>query len=304
MRNTLSRKTALLAILIVAVIGGGMPTFVKISLQSILPLNFIFIRFFISLIFLTPLLLKQRIKFDLKLLKVFLVSLLATANVVLFTFGITSTTAISSQVLYSTVPIFAALLSYLILKSKISSNKILGIVVGFVGTIVIVLLPFFGGSQLFSGNIIGNIAILTAVISFSAYTVLSKRLQETYSPSFLTLMFTLTTVIVMSVLAVIETANNIGWWASVTPAAILGLLYVSLLGTVIYYFLYQYAIKKGTPVIASMVFYLQPLTAYGWAAIILGERITTPFLIGATLVLIGAKIATNSKKEKKDGSVY
>ena len=72
--------------------------------------------------------------------------------------------------------------------------------------------------------------------------------------------------------------------------------YVALLGTGSFYFLYQYAIEAGSPVIASMIFYLAPVTAFGWAFFILGERLTTAIVVGAILVLSGAWLVSGSNR--------
>lgn len=283
---------ALVAILSAAILGGGLPTMSKIGLREIPPFSFIFTRFVLSLLFLSPIFFKERPKLTRATLPVILVSLLATANIVFFTFGIRKTTATTAQMLYAAVPILAAIGSYLLIKERFSSRKISGIALGLGGMLLIVLLPVINRATAIGGNLIGNLMILVGVASFSIYSVLSKTLQKTYSPQFLTLAFSLTTAAVSLAIAIAETASQPSWWTGISLGAWLAVAYVGVIGTAVYYLLYQYAIKTGTPVIASMTFYLQPIATYLWSAILLSERITLSFAIGAIFVLTGAWLAT------------
>jgi len=54
-------------------------------------------------------------------------------------------------------------------------------------------------------------------------------------------------------------------------------------------------LKFGTPLIASMTLYLQPITTVIWAFFILGEVVNTQFIIGGALALAGAWLVSSSK---------
>ena len=163
---------------------------------------------------------------------------------------------------------------------------------GFLGIGAIIFLPILRSSKLQMGNFTGNIIIFLAVISFSIYTVLSKPLQKKYSPLYITAIFAFTCIISQSLLSVPEVASGIHWWTSVSFAAVVSLLYVSIGGTIIYYTLYQYAIKHGSPLIASMTMYLQPVATYIWASVVLQEKISMEFIVGAILAFIGVWLTT------------
>lgn len=293
------QKLALIAIVAAALLGGGTPTFSKIGLKEIPPLSFIFIRFGLSLIFLSPLLIKNRHKLGKEAVPVYLLSLLATVNVILFTFGVRRTTATISQMLYAAVPIIAAVLSYILIKEKITLKKASGIMLGLIGMSLIVFLPVLTQSSKFSGDLIGNLMIFAGAISFSAYMVLSKNLQKKFSPSFLTIVFLLTTTLISGLLALAETMTDPGLWAQISINAWLAVAYVAIMGTALYYLLFQYAIKHGSPVSASMTLYLQPAAAFGWAALLLAERLTTTLVIGGILALSGAWLTTQASGKLK-----
>lgn len=295
MDRAANHRLAFLAILIAAILGGGIPVFSKIALLEIPPLSYTSLRFTLSLIFVLPLFLREKPTITKSSLKIVALSFLATLNVVFFAYGVRLTSAGAAQVLYTSAPIIAVVLSYLLLKERLGGRKVLGVLVGFIGTSLVIGLPALHTGSLFAGALMGNLIIFTAVISFTTYSVLSKKFQKKYTPIYLTTFFILTAVFTSTILSAGELSSNPGWWNNVGKQSLFSVAYVGILGTSVYYVLYQYAIKYGSPVIASTVLYLQPIATFFWAAILLGERLTTPFIFGAALALLGAWLTTRAK---------
>ena len=283
---------ALISIILAAICGGGFAVFTKIGLRQIPPFSFTFFRFFIASICMIPFVLREKQKIDKNILKVILLSFLGVANVTLFAFGVKLTTATISQMLYAIVPVIAAIFSYLVLKERISSKKIIGIFSGLVGILTLVLLPIIGKTSSFTGNLSGNLIILTAVLCFALYTVLSKRFHKHYSPLTLTFIFSLTTAIVLSPFLIRDYLTNPIWFYRLSTFSWFSIFYAGVFGGVVYYLLYQYSIKHGTPIIASMTMYLQPLLTFLWAFFLLSERLTIGIIIGGLLAIGGAWMVT------------
>ncbi len=283
---------SLMIIILAAVIGGGVPVLGKIALHQIPPLSFTLIRFFLASIFMVPLFLKSKPKLDKYFLNAFLISILAVLNVVFFAYGIRLTDATISQMLYTSVPIIAVIFSILVLKERLTKQKITGVLLGFVGALLIVISPIIIKGQSDQMSFLGNIIICLAVFSFSLYTVLSKSVQKHLSPIQLTSMFVILTTLIMIPLSLTEVSSYPNWWQSLSLQSILSTMYVGIAGTFIYYSLYQYAIKHGSPVIASMTLYLQPIATYFWAYFLLGEKLNLYFILGAILVFLGAWVIT------------
>jgi drug/metabolite transporter (DMT)-like permease len=295
MKNRLSIRLAVVAVLLGAITGGGNPVFVKIALKEIPVFAFNFLRFFISLILIFPLFLREKPKISKDVYKIALLSLLGVVNITLFAFGVRLTTATISQVIYAIVPIVAGILSYLFLSEKIGLNKILGILLGFVGAILIVLLPIIGNPSALKGNLLGNVIIFVAMFAWAAYTVFSKKFHGKYSPIYLNTFFILTAAIIEFFPAIPDFSPTNPWWQHLSSSAIFSLLFVSALGTVATYIFYQYAIKHGTPLIASMSLYIQPIVTFSFASVILGERLTLGLIIGAILIFLGIWRVTKNR---------
>lgn len=283
---------ALISVVLAAIFGGGIAVFAKIGLKQIPPFSFTFFRFFIASICMLPFVLREKQQIDKNILKVILLSLLAVANVTLFAFGVRLTTAIVSQMLYAIVPVIAAIFSYILLKEKLNSKKLLGIFSGLIGVLILILLPMLGKSTSFSGSFLGNLIVLLAVFCFTLYTVLSKRLHKLYSPLTMTFIFGLTTTIILSPLFIRDYLANPNWLYHLSLFSIFSTLYVGIFGGAVYYLLYQYAIKHGTPLIASMTMYLQPTATFLWAFFLLSERLTPGIIIGGLLAIGGAWMVT------------
>ena len=289
-------------IILAAVVGGGVGAIAKVSLREIPPLSFTLLRFLLTTGILLPFIVRSGKRlYGGNLKKIIPVSLLAAANIVLFIFGVERTTATAAQTLYAGVPLIAGIFSYFLLRERIYQRKLFGLAIGFVGVLVIVLLPILERHTAFSGDMLGNALIFAGVSSFAFYSVLSKQFQKTYSPLELTAFFVLATTAVQLLLEPLDVVHHYGWWNDISVKTILGVFYVGVLGTGFYYLIYQYAIARTTPVVASMTLYLQPVFAFLWAAVLLGEKITAGFVIGAALTFIGVMLVTNfGRPENKD----
>lgn len=279
-------RLALLTVLLSAILGGGLNPFIKIGLKEIPPMSYSFFRFLIALIVIYPFFLKSR--YSLKsILRIIPFSLLGTLNIVLFVLGLRYTTAVASQLLYLSVPVMVSIFSFLIFKEKIKVVKIFGILLGLSGALFLV----FQKSSLefsFKDNLIGNILIWSATLSYALYVIFSKKIQKIHSPVQITTSFCLTTVSVTLFFSILEVASGSNWWTNVTISSVSSLLYVGLLGTAGYYLLQQYAVKHSNSLVSSMTLYIQPVFTYMWSSLLLGEVLTGNLMIAAAMIFTGA----------------
>ncbi len=282
-----NKNKIILLILFVGLIGGAASTFGKIALKEVSPVVFNFLRFTVAAVALIPFLIQTSPAINNKK-RLILISLFATGNVMFFVFGLKFTTATISQTLYAGGPMIAGVLSYFILKDRITLKKVLGIIIGFVGTSLIIFGPVINSSSVWNGTIIGNILLFLGVTSFSLYTVLSKKYNDGYSPMALIKYFIFTTLFIQTILVFFSGfKNEIASIVHISSLAWFCIVFVGLVSTILYYFLYQYILKSATPVLASMTLYLQPLSGILWARILLGEKFTTIFAIGGVLIFAG-----------------
>lgn len=286
------RTKTFLSIFSRAFLTGATGPVTKIGISEIPPLSFAFIRFLLGSFLLLPFFLTKRKNAIKIILGLTPVSLLATGNIILFVLGVKLTTATIAQVLYAGIPILATFFLYFFWNEKVSRQRLLGILVGFIGVTVIVLLPILEKGAQFSGNILGNLLIMTGVVLSSLYEIFCKKLQKTYSPYLITNGFVFVSTVALLPLFVLDLIFTGGWWSNVTAKGVASIVYITIFTTIIGYLLHQYALKHGGVVFASMFYYLFPIFAYITSFILLGEKLTLGLIIGGALALLGIFLTT------------
>jgi drug/metabolite transporter (DMT)-like permease len=159
------------------------------------------------------------------------------------------------------------------------------------GVIFIVVLPLFQ-KGIKTGDLTGNLLVLIATFMWAIYGILSKRIIEKgFSPiSVATVSFIISTILFLIISPFVAKSNFIIPLFNITNLFLL--LILGGFATVGSYLLIQWAIKYTSATIASLNHYLQPIFVIVLAALILGEKVTIEFLMGAVLVFAGVFIAT------------
>ena len=283
-------------LIIIAAIGGGSNApFAKVALGAFQPFTIVFMRFLIASLALLPLI-RRRGELNLRVMRELLpVALIGSLNPILLFIAMQFTQASVAPLIYAAVPLMTALYLHFFRRRKIATGKVLGIVLGFTGVAVIILLPLLQQGGIDFRRFGGNLLILGAAIAFMMYGILSsdkqQRLQIT--PLALTYSFVLVTMLLCIPFAIFEVIRWPLEPATIRASHILATFGTGLLGTAIFYMAYQKAIQLASEVTASLFTYLQPIATIIFAVILVGESITLPFVIGGTLAVIGAGIATN-----------
>lgn len=290
---------ALLAIIFTSIVGAGTGVLTKIAVKEIPPFSFTFLRFLFASLCMLPLFINNKPSYHKNLYKVILFSLFLSTNVILFPIGVSLTTATIAATLYVFAPVIVAIISYFLLHERFAAQKVAGIILGFIGTLIIILLPVLAKGSPFSGSITGNLIIFAAVVGTALYTVLSKPFQKNYTPQQLTSVFIFTTLILLALPAYSDFSFHPKWWLDLSSISIWSTVYTGTLGTVGWYLIYQYAIKHGSPLIASLTLYLQPVFVFLLANPLLGERLNASFILGAVLAFVGVFFVIQSKQHRK-----
>ncbi len=286
------KTLALLAVFLASILGSAVVPLIKIGLQTIPPFTFTLLRFAIALIFILPFFLREKPKLK-NILEVSPVVILSTVNIVLFILAVRFIPANIGTLIYVTTPIIVSIFSYLLLKEKVTFNKILGILMGFVGSLIL----FFSTTVVgFSSreNLTGILMIFAGSVLYSFHLIFSKRLQKKYSPVYITSVFNLVTVVVSLLFLPTELKMLSSARFDISTLSIGAILYVGAIGTSLYYLLGQQAVKHGSPIFSSLILYVQvPFTAIA-SGLIIGEEVTPNFWIAATLIVIGSVLVSKS----------
>lgn len=289
-------QKSLLLITFVAFLGASNGAAIKWGAKDIPGVGFASGRMAIAFIGLLPIIISKRIWRLKQKSKLFGFSLFATGNVLFFIIGIKLTSISISAALYTAVPLLTVLLSRLVYQEKITPQKLLGIVIGLIGTCIVILTPVLTKSGIGTGSLYGNLLIVIGVLFFSLHTTFSKLIQKSFSSTNLTVGFATTACIVLLPLTIWQVeADN--WLSGITGDGILALLYSGLVGTIGFYFMFQYAVRHTSPLITSLSMYLQPIFAVILGVLIFDDKITGSFIVGTMLSFIGVRIVTMTQKK-------
>lgn len=282
-------------------IGGALgPLFLKIGIHEFPVLTFTTLRFLIATVVFLPFFLKGKGHFNKKQTKqLVFYSLLFSINTILYGIGLQFTSALVSQILYATVPIFTGIFSYFLIHEKFGVNKIIGALIAMSGVGILVYSSVQKHDTLSLGTPLGNGIILISVLSWSLYLIFSKRLTAVYSPSTTSFASFFITFVFASILMPFEWIIRPFSVSTITPIGLSSLLGIGIFSTTLSFFLIQYGVKKTSPFTASLFLYLAPLFSAVTAIPFLHEKITIELILGGFLIITGVFFATTYEYLKK-----
>lgn len=285
-----TRTRALVAIIIAGILGGVSPIFMKVALTEFTPFQIVFVRFFLAFLILFPIaFFTRKLHFDKEDLPyLLLISLFFAGNVLFFVVGLQYTTSIVSQLFYLLTPSFVIVLSVFFLQHKIEKKHLLSVSAGFAGGIL--LITRSGNTALVQslGNMKGNVLILTAVCCWALYVTLSKKMSHKYSPLNLIILVNFVTAFLAFLFLLFQGQDIITAFAHAHVLTITNLLFLTVLNSILFFFLYQWAIKLVKPFSVSLSSYIGVLATALLAIPLFGEKITAQLVISGLLIAISS----------------
>lgn len=299
-----SRLIAYGILLATSVIWGFASPIIKFTLADFPPLIFLTYRFLLTSLVMLPLF----VLLDDKIPKVkprswfmiIIAGLLGSSvNLGLLFWGLDNTTAISASVIAATSPIFVVLAGAFFLREKVKSTEAAGLVIAFIGSLVITISPSITTD---GETVFGNFLIILGNVSWVGYVVITKKvLQNNISPLFLTtssFFLGFLSLLPFSIAQYRSLAGLTSFIADRPMSAHLGVIYMALISGALAYWLYQEGQRRIEASEATIFSYLHPIFAVPLALLWLGEKVTTPFLVGAIIVTTGVVIAEYKKRAK------
>lgn len=282
------KNFAILAVILSTVIWGANVTIMKFTLESVPPFSLGFIRFFgASLLFLPFLINKIRLKdFSPIVLVTGLIGITGTLS--LFFLGLRLTTALNAGIITAFSPILILIAAHILLKEKIKNNILLGGLLGILGIGIIIGKDF---SQNFALSPLGDFLILLSIFGSVFYSISSKKISKNHSPMLTTFYVLLIGGLGFLPGAIWEWQVNPSWAANLPQISVLGVLYAMIFSSLIAHSFWQWGLSKMDAAKVGVFNYLEPLATTITAVIILSERITLPFVIGAFFIFSGLLIA-------------
>jgi drug/metabolite transporter (DMT)-like permease len=277
--------------LVICLLWGSSWAAVKLGLETVPPLLSLGIRFFIASLILGLVILVRRLRVptDKKFWKlVFLLcSTSFTIPFVLIYWAQIHVNSGLASVLFATFPFWVAILSHSFLPDeRIASQRIVGMVIGFLGVSIIFKNGFSGvGSTM----VLGMSAIIIGAIIQAYGLIALRRLGKKMHPVMLNFWPMLLSSIVLFTVSI----GTEDYSAVLFDLKAVGsIIYLSIFCTVVTFVIYFWLIKHIEAVILSLSAFITPVIAVFIGVIMMGEGFTSTAYIGSTVVLMGVAVAT------------
>ena len=277
-----------------SVLWGGSFFFFEILLEQWKPLTIVTLRVAMAALVLWVIVFMRRVPLPKNQAAWFALFVIAILNNIipftLIVWGQTHITAGLSSILNATTPFFTVVVAgALLADERLTKGKMLGVLLGIIG-VVVMIGPEVLVNGFRSGNVLGQLAVMGAAISYAFAGVWSRRFKTMgITPIIIAAGQTLLATIMLLPLALyfetpaeaVLSADRSIW------AAAIGL---AVFSTALAYLLYFRLVANAGATNASLVTFLIPISAILLGVIFLAEPFTGPQAIGMALIGLGLLI--------------
>lgn len=216
--------------------------------------------------------------------RVIALALLAVpVNQLVYLIGMRWTVPSHASLLYGSTAAFALLMSAAAGYEKLRIYKFAAIALAIGGLLIVMLQP--GTSLLDREHFKGDLLVIMAVISWAGYTVVAKPIVKKYGAiSLSTFCLILGTLIVLPFVIPSVFQQD---FSRVTSIGIFAVLYTGVMLSAVAYSIWFALIKLIDPSQVAILTAPQPIVASTVSAIVIGEVIGVPLIIGGILVITG-----------------
>ena len=266
--------------------------------NHLLPMQIIFLR--VSGTLLIAWIIQLSIK-ELRVLKIdradfprlILSSVLGVAiNQMMFFSGLNHTTPVDAAIINSANPIMVLVFAAWLLKEKIGTSRLAGILLGASGALMLILLG--NPISLGDGHVNGNLFILANTAAWSLYLVIAKPLMVKYNPFVLMRYIFLIGFIAVFPFTITQ-AMEIDF-RSFDSRTWLSILYIIIGTTFMAYFFITFSLKRLSSSVVAYYTYLQPVLVALIGIVLFSELISWVKIVSALFVFAGIYFVTKRKK--------
>jgi drug/metabolite transporter (DMT)-like permease len=271
---------------------------IKIAVQEVGPITLVAFRVLFGLLFSITVILIQRVSLPRTFKQWLPFLILGISNVAipffLISWGEQAIDSGVAAILDSTVPLFTIVIAhYLLHDDKMTVPKVLGLLIGFAG--VIVLMSKDIGTSI--GPILGQLAVVVACMFYAGSSVYARK-------------STLEVSGVMRGAGPLFSSTAVMWLAAFTlerpitiphlPITWIALLWLGILGSGLAFILNYYLIHEIGPTRTTMVTYLFPLGGVILGVTFLHEQLSWQVLVGGALIIASLAVANWQPKASAD----
>jgi drug/metabolite transporter (DMT)-like permease len=286
---------------LLGLIWGSSFLWIKVALNEIGPFTLVSLRLLFAVFGMALVILWKRPSFPAERKTWLQLALVGTFNTampfVLISWGEQSIDSAMASILNGTVPLFTVVIAHLFLQDeRINLPKILGLLIGFAGIIVLVQRDL--GPQDLGGSFLGKSAVLVASISYAGSAVFVRRnLKQVPMLVLAFIPMLVADGIVWSFVPLVEAPFQL----PSMPLTWIAVIWLGLLGSWIAYLLYFSLIQSVGPTRSVLVTYVFPVVGVILGVLFLNESLDFNLVLGSSMVVASIVVVNWQPKEGARG---
>lgn len=206
--------------------------------------------------------------------------------------GLKTSEAGTTAWIVATTPVFMALLGWLVLKEKIKAVQSFGILLAFLGVLLVVSDGDLASIPVGQFGAPGDVLILISSVNWSIFSALSRRGLKAY-PAHQMIFYVMTFGWLFTSVLFIGGGN----YTELPALSLDGWIGVAFLGVFcsgLAYIAWYDALHALPTAVTGAFLYIEPLVAMMVAFFVLGEAITAASLLGGAIILFGVWLVNKS----------
>ena len=215
-------------------------------------------------------------------------------NQLFFFKGLGATSPVHASLIMVVTPIIVLIVSSIYLTERIRWWKVLGILVGMMGAMLLITKGSSGNNSMSSS--LGDLYILINATSYALYLVFAKNLMKKYHP-FTVMKWVFTFGLIVVIPFGIGDLSEVVWSSFPTDIWI-AVIYVLVFTTFFAYLLNAYALSTVNPTTASAYIYMQPLIASTIAVLWYNDQLSSVKVLSGALIFIGVYLISLQKGKR------
>lgn len=278
----------------VMVVWGATPIMTRLALDDLEPLVVATLRTVIAGMLAVPLIAQARMRFPstAPTRKLIVISGLAGFVVfpVVYTVGQARTSGLHGVMILAALPIFTGLYASLVARRRPGTAWLAGSVVALVGEAVLIGGRAAGEGSGGDATLTGDLVVLAAALVVSAGYVAGAMLPTRGVPSAAaTYWGVVLGALVLAPLATALLASD--GWPEADATAWGAVLFLAVITSIVGYMGWYWALARGGIQRIATLQFLQPLSGFALAAVVLGDSVTLPIAVGSALIVAGVVVA-------------
>lgn len=207
--------------------------------------------------------------------------------------GLKATSAVNGGLILGLGPLLTALMAILLLGNRLTHVRVIGFIFGGIGVSLTVLA---GGTGL-SGMSIGDFYVFLSILSQAISFIIISKAAKTLDPRLLTGYMLIFGSILLFFIGLWKEPDGLSHIGSGTIGVWSVFFASAIFATAVGHMLYNYAIGQTGPAEASIFLNLNTFLSILFAAIFLGEKITSSHLLGLVFIVSGVIFGSGALEE-------